>query len=54
MNEFKSPPSFSSAPLCLPASAGEIKEDVSVKWVSEGMLTQFPIYYYIISFKLQI
>ncbi|CAK9328629.1 unnamed protein product [Citrullus colocynthis] len=35
MNEFKSPPSFSSAPLCLPASAGEIKEDVSVKWVSE-------------------
>ncbi|XP_038906613.1 CRIB domain-containing protein RIC7-like [Benincasa hispida] len=34
MNEFKTAPSFSSAPLCLPAP-GDIKEGVSVKWVSE-------------------
>uniref|UniRef100_A0A1S3CD78 CRIB domain-containing protein n=1 Tax=Cucumis melo TaxID=3656 RepID=A0A1S3CD78_CUCME len=34
MNEFKAPPSFSSAPLSLPAP-GDNKEDVSVKGVSE-------------------
>lgn len=41
MNEFKAPPSFSSAPLSLPAP-GDNKEDVSVKGVSEGLLISLP------------
>ena len=33
MNEFKSPPGFSSGPL---DNGGEVREEDSVKWVSQG------------------
>ena len=38
MNEFKSPPGFSSAPL---ANGGEVREEDPVKWVSQGTIYWF-------------